>query len=81
MYSPFKFGKDFYEGYNLTKLQNYSRFMIICEDRDYGAAGNVCPLFFNGASSFFCELPLPDDINTLAKVYANIQYLENQKYS
>jgi hypothetical protein len=34
--------------------------MQVLEDRDYGASGQVCPLFFNGMSSSFRELPLPD---------------------
>ena len=55
--------------------------MTIIEDRDYGSAGNVCPLFFNGASSFFCELPLPEDYQSLSAVYRHIEDLERIKYS
>ena len=55
--------------------------MIICEDRDYGSAGNICPLFFNGASSCFQELPPPNDIKSMAEVYRHIDYLERLKYS
>ena len=55
--------------------------MIICEDRDYGSAGNICPLFFNGASSCFQELPPPDDIKGMSEVYKHIDYLERLKYS
>lgn len=81
LFDPFKHGRDTYEDYDLTKLQNYCRFMIICEDRDYGSAGNICPLFFNGASSCFQELPLPNDRVNMEKVYNHIEYLENLKYS
>lgn len=81
LFDPFKHGRDVYEGYDLTRLQNYCRFMIICEDRDYGSAGNICPLFFNGASSCFQELPPPDDIKGMAEVYRHIDYLERLKYS
>lgn len=80
LYNPYKFDRNEYEGYDLTRLMNYSRFLLICEDRDYGAAGNVCPLFFNGASSFFAELPPPNDIKSLAKIYKHIEYLEQLKY-
>ena len=81
LFHPYKFDRDKYEGYDLTKFGNYIRFMTIIEDRDYGAAGNVCPLFFNGASSFFCELPLPEDYQSLSAVYRHIEDLERIKYS
>lgn len=79
IYSPFKFNLDKYEGYDITKLRNYSRFLIMCEDRDYGAGGCICPLFFDGASSYFYELPLPNDKAGIEKVYNYISYLENLK--
>ena len=60
LYSPFKYEIKTHEGYDITKFKNYIRFMQVLEDRDYGASGQVCPLFFNGMSSSFRELPLPD---------------------
>lgn len=69
LYSPFKFNKQFYEGYDITKLRNNCRFMEILEDRDYGANGNICPLYFNGAVSYFAELPLSNDKVNIEKVY------------
>lgn len=77
LYSPFKFNLDKYEKYDITKLKNWSRFLIMCEDRDYGAGGCICPLFFDGASSYFSELPSPDDKIAMEKVYTYINYLEN----
>lgn len=61
LYSPFKFQKTSYEGYDITKLRNNVRFMEILDDRNYGANGNICPLMFEGASTYFRELPLPSD--------------------
>lgn len=61
LYSPFKFQKTSYEGYDITKLRNNVRFMEILDDRNYGANGNICPLMFEGASTYFRELPLPND--------------------
>ena len=69
LYSPFKYGLAEYEKYDITKFRNYIRFMEVIEDRDYGANGNICPLFFDGAVSFFKELPKPDDWNEIHKVY------------
>ena len=60
IYSPFKYGVREHEGYDITKFKNYIRFMEVLEDRDYGAGGQICPLFFNGMSSAFRELPRPD---------------------
>ena len=54
--------------------------MEVIEDRDYGANGSICPLFFNGASSPFSELPLPDDKEQISKVYDYINYIEGQKH-
>lgn len=79
LYSPFKYGKRDYEGYDITRLKNYCRFMEILEDRDYGANGNICPLFFNGAVSNFEELPLPTDSAQMQQVYSYINALESKK--
>lgn len=61
LYSPFKYGLKEYEEYDITKFKNNIRFMQIIEDRDNGAGGQICPLFFDGAVSTFTELPLPKD--------------------
>jgi hypothetical protein len=80
LYSPFKYQIKEYEGYDITKFRNYIRFMEVIEDRDYGANGSICPLFFNGASSSFSELPLPDDKEQISKVYDYINYIDGQKH-
>lgn len=81
LYSPFKYQVKEYEKYDVTKFRNYIRFMEIIEDRDYGANGTICPLFFNGASSYFSELPLPDNKQELEKVYTYIDSIEKQKHT
>lgn len=79
LYNPYKYGKKDYEHYDMLKLRNYVRFMEVLEDRDYGCNGSICPLFFNGASSDFQELPLPTDLNKLRDVYDYINHLEDIK--
>lgn len=79
LYSPFKYGIPDFEGYDIRKFRNYIRFMEVIEDRDYGSAGNICPLFFNGAVSTFNELPLPTDSAGLESVYGYIDNLNKQK--
>lgn len=34
--------------------------------------GGICPLFFDGAVSAFKELPLPQDVEGISKVYAHL---------
>ena len=79
LYSPFKYGFTEYEKYDITKFRNYIRFMEVLEDRDYGANGNICPLYFDGSSSFFKELPRPDNNYALQKVYEVIDKKNRQK--
>lgn len=78
LYSPFKYEIKTHEGYDITKFRNYIRFLQVLEDRDYGASGQVCPLFFNGISSSFRELPKPNEPEIEEAIrFAN--YLEEQK--
>lgn len=79
LYSPFKYGIREYEGYDITKLRNNVRFMEVIEDRDYGANGQVCPLYFDGATSFFSELPRADDKEGMDKVYSFVS-TRQQRY-
>lgn len=73
LYSPYKYGLREYEGYDITQFKNNIRFMQVIEDRDNGAGGQICPLFFDGAVSVYRELPLPNDKNALTEyvTYAN----------
>lgn len=73
LFSPFKYGLKEWEDYNITKFRNNIRFMLVVEDRDNGAAGQICPLFFDGAVSVFTELPLPQDKEGIEKC---LQYIE-----
>lgn len=79
LYSPFKYGLREYEGYDITKFRNHIRFMEVIEDRDYGANGQICPLYFDGAVSMFKELPKPNDSVSLQKVYEYIDSINNKK--
>lgn len=76
LYSPFKYGIQTYEGYDITKFRNHIRFMEVIEDRHYGANGNICPLYFDGAVSFFSELPKANDSVNIGKVY---KFMEDNK--
>ena len=79
LYSPFAFHKKEYQGYDISKLKDFSRFLIVMVDRGFGANGRICPLFFNGASSVFHELPPADDKVGMQTVYDYIEKLEKNK--
>jgi hypothetical protein len=69
LYNPSKFNKSEHQGYNILRLKDNGRFLKILEDRDYGAGGSICPLFFDGATSTFKELPLVTEKEQLESCY------------
>jgi len=76
LFNPYKFRKREYNGYSIERLKNYGRFLEFLDDRDYGAGGLIVPLFFDGATSMFSELPRSDDINGLNAVYDYVRRVE-----
>ena len=78
LYSPYKFKKKEHNNYDISKLLGYCRFLEILEDRDYGANGHECPLFFDGATSTFKELPKSTETEKLNKYYQLIQRWETE---
>lgn len=81
LYSPFKYGIKEYEGYDILKLRDNVRFMEVIEDRDYGANGCICPLYFDGAVSTFAELPRSTDKESLEKMYRFVQGKQKKRMS
>ena len=74
LYGPYRYGIREYEGYDITQLKDNIRFLEIIAGRQ-GGAGNICPLYFDGAVNFFKELPRPDNAQEMYKVYALINSL------
>jgi hypothetical protein len=68
LFSPFKFSLREYYGYDITKFKDNIRFLEVLVNRD-GAMGGICPLYFDGATCFFKELPKPNDTVELNKIY------------
>lgn len=77
LYSPFKYGIKSYAGYSIEAFQNNIRFLNVIEDREYNSAGNICPLFFDGAVSEFIELPTPDEEYEINK-FLNLKRLMDE---
>lgn len=71
LFDPSFFGLQSWLGYKIDVsgegLRNFGRFMYVLRFRD-GEQGGVCPLFFDGATCNFEELPLPSDPN-VSKYY------------
>ena len=79
LYNPSKFNVHDHHGYNIDRLKDHGRFLKILEDRDYGAGSQICPLFFDGATSTFKELPLVTDKLELEKYYKYAEFLESRE--
>jgi len=79
LYNPSKFNKKEHLGYDILRLKDNGRFLKILDDRDYGAGGNICPLFFDGATSTFKELPLTVNKVELEKYYRYAEFLQSRQ--
>lgn len=75
LFSPFRHEIQDYLGYDITFFQDNIRFMEILGGRE-GGAGVICPLYFDGAVNYFNELPLPNDVQKMNKVY---EFIKNIK--
>lgn len=69
LFSPFRYGIQNYENYDITKFRDNIRFMELIAGRE-GGGGTVCPLFFDGGVNMFSELPLPNDTANLKFSYS-----------
>lgn len=78
--SPYTHELPQYLGYDITKFKNYIRFLEIVLNRE-GESNNVVGLYFDGATNYFKELPLPDDREGLTKVINNIDNIIRKKAS
>ena len=61
LFSPRRFGFDSYQDYDLSRLEDNYRELIILLNRD-GISSKSISLYFQGASSFFSELPRSENI-------------------
>lgn len=76
LFAPNRYNIANHSGYDLTFFRDRYRSMSILKDRD-GAANKKLPLFFNGASDFFKELPRIDDTEAMTRVYEYTRGLNN----
>lgn len=77
IFSPFRFSLKEYEGYDITKFKDNIRFLEVVTNRD-GEMGGMCPLFFDGATCRFFELPRPEDTKNINKVYEHLNKMRGE---
>lgn len=62
LFNPGRYGFETYKDYDLRRLKDNHRELLILLNRD-GISSASIDLYFNGAASFFSELPRPDDMS------------------
>ena len=76
LFSPFKYELKEYMGYDITKLRDNIRFLEVLINRN-GSMGGIIGLYFDGAVNYFKELPKPDEVTKLTKIYDYLRKLRN----
>ena len=79
LFSPHKFGLDTWLGYDIKQLGNYARFVKILAARDYEGDMSF-GFFFDGATCDFKELPKPDNVKELDKIYCEATSMRENKF-
>ena len=73
--NPFAFELPEYLGYDISKLRSHARFLEIVLNRE-GESNDIAPLYFDGATNYFAELPPSKDSVSMQKVYDLIAKLK-----
>ena len=58
LFDPYRYSINEFMGYNIKRLKDNVRFLLVLKNND-GETNLVTPLYFEGSSSYFSELPLP----------------------
>ena len=74
--NPFAFELPEYLGYDISKLRSHARFLEIVLNRE-GESNDIAPLYFDGATNYFAELPPSKDSASMQKVYDLIAKLKS----
>ena len=78
IFSPIRHNLHDYLGYSIDKFEDNIRFMEIMVSRE-GGNGSTSPLYFDGCTNYFRELPLPNDGIGIAKVYSMLDSIRQPK--
>lgn len=77
LFSPFRHEIEEYCGYDVRIFKDNIRFLEIMGGREGGAGSNIA-LYFDGAVNMFEELPRPDDLITMQKVYNKLKQIRTK---
>lgn len=75
LFAPVRYGIKKYSGYNIERLDDQYRSLIVLKNR-IGRGNLESPLYFNGASNHFTEFPLPDQMTE--KWYESVEDIQKQ---
>ena len=75
--NPYAMEVKSFMGYDMMKLRDNQRFFEVMLSR-YGTANSITALYFDGAVSYFAELPKPDETDALDRVYRWINGLKKR---
>ena len=78
LFDPSRYSIALHNGYNIEELGSYYRNLSVLKNRD-GESNMDVPLFFNGASDWFKEMPRLDNEGGINAVKRLILDLEQQK--
>ena len=78
LFSPFRFELPEYMGYDVRIFRDNIRFLEVLINRG-GSPGGIVPLFFDGCTNFYSELPQPNDMNGLNAIYEYIKYIRSPR--
>jgi replicative DNA helicase len=68
LYSPDRFGFEEYHGYDINRMRDTFRVIIIRKNR-LGVPNKYVPLLFDGSTNQFAELPFSEETEKLKKYY------------
>jgi len=63
LFAPDRYKIEDYRGYDITQFKDCFRALIVLKDRHYGTANSYIPLFMNGVTNEFFELPKAADMS------------------
>ena len=75
LFNPYSYDLDSYLGYDIKQLKGNARFLEVVVNR-HGVSNGICPLMFLGEVCHFKELPLPNDVINMNKVYNSLSELK-----
>jgi hypothetical protein len=75
LFAPIRYAIDNYMGYDIKRLDDQYRSLIVLKNR-IGRGNLESPLFFNGASTQFKEMPLPEKMTE--NYYKSVEEIQNK---